>query len=242
MNQNVIRALAALGVIGGLVIAAPLIFLAVQAGAGLLAIGLFGVVGFFGIKSLPMLGQKFENRILEARKAEAARKPIEQMQNYLLERTELVEQVRKAAINIGAQIRNMKTMVADYKRTRPNYDATERLRAIQSMEAAHTKMVTKYQNAEKALVEIRDVIKDKEFEWKFSQEGQKALAGLNAVSGEAVLSQLLFDEASSSVMENFNKVFAELEVEAQTLTDTNQITYNDGMVIDLSEINIKTKV
>ena len=110
------------------------------------------------------------------------------------------------------------------------------------MEAAHSKMVIKCKNAEEALVQVRDTIKDKEFEWQFSLEGKKIADGLNANSGEEILNQLLFDTASNSVMTNFNQVFAELEMEAQTLTNNNQLTYNDGMVIDLSDINIKAKV
>ena len=104
-------------------------------------------------------------------------------------------------------------------------------------------MTAKYKNAEASLGELKIAIQDKEFEWKFSQAGQAALASLNASSGEELMQQMLADTAFASVSDNFNKVFAELDIEAQRLTDSKQLTFGQDMVIDVSSINLsKVKV
>jgi hypothetical protein len=51
---------------------------------------------------------------------------------------------------------------------------------------------------------------------------------------------MLADEAFSSVTDNFNKVFAELEMEAENLTSAKQLSFSDGMTIDVSAINLST--
>ena len=132
-------------------------------------------------------------------------------------------------------------MVDQRKRERPNYDASAQERSIQAMTDAYNSLKQKYINAENALVQLREVIQDKEFEWKFSQAGQQAMQNLNATSGKELMEAMLADEAFSSVTENFNKVFADLEMEAQHLSATKSLEYDAGMTIDLSSINL-TKV
>jgi uncharacterized protein YozE (UPF0346 family) len=104
-------------------------------------------------------------------------------------------------------------------------------------------MKQKYIDAEAALGELKLAIQDKEFEWKFSQAGQAAMKSLNAASGQELMEQMLADTAFSSVTENFNRVFAELEMEAAHLTNVNQLAFDDkSMVLDISSINLQNKV
>ena len=96
----------------------------------------------------------------------------------------------------------------------------------------------KYRRAEEALGQLKEVIDDKRFEWSFGQAGQAAIAQLNAASGEDLLNQMLADEAFASVRDNFNQVFAELELEASKLSSQQQLTFGSGMTLDLTSIHI----
>ena len=241
MNQTVLRGGIAFGAIAILAIVAPVIWMAASAGIGLIALGAIGLIGFGLIQMLPYFGQKIENSVLKLRKAEARGNPIEQLQNFLRQKAQQVADFKAAVSTINGQIKNLQSMVDQRKRERPNYDASAQEKSIQAMTDAYNALKQKYVNAENALVQLREVIQDKEFEWKFSQAGQQAMQNLNATSGKELMEAMLADEAFSSVTENFNKVFADLEVEAQHLTATKSLEYDAGMTLDLSNINL-TKV
>ena len=217
---------------------APLIWGAVAAGAGLVVLGGLAMIGVGAFQAIPLIGQKFENRLLAARKAEARSNPIEQLQNFMLQKRQRVTAFRNAVVQIGGQIKNMSAMIEERKRAKPGYDASKQERAVKSMNEAHQLLVVKYTNAEKALEQLNEVIEDKKFEWKFGQAGQAALQNLNATSGQELLDQMLADEAFDSVRDNFNQVFSELEMEASKLTKAKEISFDDGMIIDLSSIQI----
>lgn len=241
MNQNIFRIGVGVVAIAILALVAPIIWAAASAGIGLIALGVIGVVGFGVIQALPYFAQKIENTVLKLRKNEARGNPIEQLQNFLRQKAQQVADFKAAVTTIGAQIKNLQAMVEQRKRERPNYDASAQEKSIASMQEVYTMQVQKYRNAEKALDELKLAIQDKEFEWKFSQAGQEAIKGLSATSGKELMEAMLADEAFSSVTDNFNRVFAELEVEAQNLTNAKQLEFSQGMTIDVSAINL-TKV
>lgn len=242
MNQNVFRAGVVIGSIVLLAVVAPIIWAAASAGVGLIALGVVGIIGFGVLQALPYFGQKIENTVLKLRKAEARGNPIEQLQNFLRQKAQQVADFKIAVSQIGGQIRSLEDMVAQRKRERPGYDASAQERSIQAMKDAHATLKTKYINADKALSDLKIVIQDKEFEWKFSQAGQQAMQTLNATSGKELMEAMLADEAFSSVTDNFNKVFADLEMEAQHLTSVKQLEFDSGMTIDVSGINLSNKV
>jgi hypothetical protein len=242
MKQNIYRVGVVVAAVALLAIVAPIIWAAASAGIGLIALGIIGLVGFAIIQALPYFAQKVENTVLKMRKAEARENPIEQLQNFLRQKAQQVADFKAAVATIGGQIKNLRDMVDQRKRERPNYDATAQEKSIAAMQDAHNVLKQKYVNAENALAELKLVIQDKEFEWKFSQAGQQAMKTLNATSGKELMEAMLADEAFSSVTENFNKVFAELEMEAQHLTATKQLAFDQGMVLDISNINLSNKV
>ncbi len=242
MDQNVFRAGVVRGSVVLLALVAPIIWAAASAGVGLVALGVIGLVGFGLIQMLPYFGQKIENTVLKLRKAEARGNPIEQLQNFMRQKAQQVADFKAAVATISGQIKNLQAMVDQRKRERPNYDATAQEKSIAAMQDAYNALKQKYVNAENALAQLREVIQDKEFEWKFSQAGQQAMQNLNATSGKELMEAMLADEAFSSVTENFNKVFADLEMEAQNLTATKQLTFDQGMVLDISNINLSNKV
>lgn len=242
MNKNVFRVGFAVTSIAILALIAPVIWMAASTGVGLIVLGVICAVGLGAIQMLPYLGQKLENTVLKLRKSEARTNPIEQLQNFLRQKAQQVADFKAAVSNIGAQIKTLQAMVDQRKKERPGYDATAQERSIKAMTDVFTMQVQKYKNAEKALDDLKLAIQDKEFEWKFSQAGQKAQAALSATSGKELMEAMLADEAFSAVTENFNTVFAELEMEAQHLTEVKQLEFDDGMTLDLSTINLSQKV
>ena len=231
-----VRVAAALAAVAVLALMAPLIVLAVTGGLGLLALALIGALGVAMFQALPLLGQKLENRLLAARKAEARANPIEQLQHFLLQKRQRVVAFKQAVVRIGAQIKSMSDMLDERRRQRPGYDTARQEKAIKAMTEAHALLVVKYSNAELALAQLNEVVEDKKFEWQFGQAGQEAIRNLNATSGQQLLDQMLADEAFDSVRDNFNQVFAELELEAAKLSTAKALSFDDGMSIDLTSI------
>jgi hypothetical protein len=231
-----VRVAAALAAVAVLALMAPLMVLAVTGGLGLLALALIGALGVAMFQALPLLGQKLENRLLAARKAEARANPIEQLQHFLLQKRQRVVAFKQAVVRIGAQIKSMSDMLDERRRQRPGYDAARQEKAIKAMTEAHALLVVKYSNAELALAQLSEVVEDKKFEWQFGQAGQEAIRNLNATSGQQLLDQMLADEAFDSVRDNFNQVFAELELEAAKLSTAKALSFDDGMSIDLASI------
>jgi hypothetical protein len=217
---------------------APVIWSAVTGGIGLLALAGIGAVGVALFQALPLLGQKLENRLLAARKAEARANPIEQLQNFLMQKRQRVAAFKQAVVRIGAQIKGMNDMIDERKRQKPGYDAARQEAAVKAMKEAHVLLVVKYRNAEVALVQLSEVVEDKKFEWKFGQAGQAAIQNLNVTSGQELLDQMLADEAFDSVRDNFNQVFSELEMEAEKLSSAKELSFDDGMTIDLTSIKL----
>lgn len=241
MNKNVFRAIFAVGAIAILALLAPVIWALVSAGVGLVVLGVIGIVGLGIIQMLPMLGQKLENFVLKTRKAEARANPIEQLQNFFIEKQQRVVDFRKAIISIKTQIETLRQKVQQRKRQKPNYDSSDEDNAIAQMSMVYDKLEQKYLDAKDALANMEEMIEEKKFKWEFSQAGQAAIQALSATSGEELLSKILADEASSSVLDNFNKVFAELELEACNLTEAKQIAFDDnrtGLTLDVSSINL----
>lgn len=233
-----VRVAFGVGIVAFLAIIGPIIWMAASAGLGILALAAIGVVGVGFMQALPLLGQKWENKILSMRKSEARKNPIEQLQNFLREKHQRVQLFRAAVTQIGTQIKSLEDMVQERKRSKPGYDASKQEKAIASMHEAHVILKQKYKNAEEALKQLEEVIDDKKFEWNFGQAGQAAIAQLNAASGEDLVNQMLADEAFSSVRDNFNHVFAELEMEAVKITNTQQLSFGDGVTLDLTGIKI----
>ncbi len=227
-----VRAAVLLFGVGVIAALTPIIWAAVMGGVGLLALALLGAAGVAMFQALPLLGQKLENRLLASRKAEARANPIEQLQNFLLQKRQRVLTFKQSVVAIGAQINSMGDMLEERKRHKPGYDATRQESAVKAMKEAHVLLVFKYKNAEAALVQLNEVVEDKKFEWKFGQAGQAALQNLNATSGHELLNQMLADEAFDSVRDNFNQVFSELEMEAAKLGNADVLSF------DLASITI----
>ena len=84
----VLRGLAVAAVVALLAISAPFVWAAASAGAGMGVLATMAAIGVATLQAIPLAMQKLENRLLAARKAEARRNPIEQLQNEVLRRAQ----------------------------------------------------------------------------------------------------------------------------------------------------------
>jgi hypothetical protein len=205
-----------LGVIGaGLALAvfAPVVWLAAAGGAGLLALGILLALAFAAIQALPLAGQKLENRLLAARRAEARRNPIEQLQGELLRRADRLKVFRRALVTVGGQIESIEQMIAARQDRDPGQVRDQQQRALRRLQQFQEINLRRLNNAEQALGEFRSTIERKDSEWRIALAIEEATAALDPDAAEGLLQDLLADTALRSVQERFNAVFAELDVQ-----------------------------
>jgi hypothetical protein len=211
------RVAAIAGVTLGLAMSAPLIWGAVAAGAGLLTLAAFALLGVLLFQALPLLMQRLENRLLRSRKAEARANPIEQLQNDCVRRELRLASFRRALVEIGTQIENMRQMVDERRHLDPAHLLDKQERALQKMAQFHDVNVGRLEQAHAALQAFRQQVQQKLFEWQFAQAGQVVMEALRPGELEHLMQDLLSDEALRSVQSHFNQVFAELDIEMRAL-------------------------
>lgn len=225
-----IRILMALIVLAGLAGLGMLISAALSAALGLVALSAIGLGSIAFFQALPMIGQRWENRLLAARKAEARRNPIEQLEGFYLQKAGQVEAFRRQMATMGGQIRSMRDLVAERKRSKPSYDASRLEASITQMATFYETRMRKLGDAQAALGKVAELLEEKKFEHQFATAGSAAMRSLDGNSDNALLDSLLADEALQSVRDTFNQVFAELEVEARSLK-------LESTEIDASQLN-----
>lgn len=249
-NQNRViglRIIAVAGGIGVLAMLSTVLWMAVSAGIAFGLLGLLGLLGIATVQALPLLGQKWENKLLADRKAEARNRPIETMQNGYRKVAERVELIRTAAVRVRAQCTSMKEVLTTRKQERPNSDYAAQEKMIAAMDSKALDLQAKYERGGKVLEQIRERIEDAQFQFDFSQEAMAGDAALHGLTDENIMDQILMGEAFKSVREDWTTVLAELEIEANLLTNaqtsnSQQLTYENGVVLDMSGFQVRDAV
>lgn len=238
-----LRVMAVAAIIGLFALAAPVLWAAASAGAALLTLAVLGALGLGFMQALPWLGQKWENKILEMRKAEARRRPIEQIQNSIMMRDRRLEAYRGAVERIGAKIKSRSQAVKERAEAKSSYDPSRHIEALKTAGAAHQQMVNKYNECQAALVRMREKLDDAQFDWEFSEDFLQTKQDIKAASGQDLLDGILVDESFRTVRDQYNSVFASLELDIQQINTAKQLSYDNGeLVIDLSDITVPETV
>ena len=208
-----LRGLGVAGAVLALAVFAPVVWLAAAGGAGLVALGMLLALAFAAIQALPLAAQKLENRLLAARKAEARRNPIEQLQSELLRRADRLKVFRRALVTVGGQIESISQMIAARRHLDPAHVLEQQQRALQRLQQFQDMNLRRLNSAEQALGEFRSTIERKESEWRIALAIEEATAALDPNAAEGLMQDLLADTALRRVQERFNAVFAELDVQ-----------------------------
>lgn len=219
----------------GLYAVYSIVWWAVSAALGLAVIGALALGGFAVLSALPLLGQMLENWILQMRKAAARANPVEQLQNYLLLRTKQVEGQREAAKIMLTQIRSMEQMIGERKAQ--GKDTRQNESALGSLKNAFNQRLEKIKVYDAGLVKLREQIEDVEFQQKFAAAHAKAQGAGGSAEDEA-MNSMLAQEAITASNDDFNKMFADLDVDTAALNDTKQLEYGGGVTLDLEAIKV----
>lgn len=209
----IVRGVAITASVAVLAVAAPLVWAAASAGAGLMVLGGMAAAGFVALQALPLGLQKLENRLLALRKLEARRNPIEQLQNEMMRRSERLRSFRNALVTVGGQIESIEQMMAQRKHQDPGHILERQERALRRLQQFHGVNLNRLVQAQAALDEFRLTVQRKDSEWRMALAIDDANAALDPNATENLLQDLLTDTALRTVQDRFNMVFAELDVQ-----------------------------
>ena len=225
-----VRVLGAGVAIALLTIAAPLVWAAVSAGIGLAALAGIAVSGVLVFQSIPLGMQALENHILQLRKAEARRNPIEQLQNEMLRRAQRLKSFRSALVTVGGQIEQIEQMLAERRHHDPEHILERQERALTRLKHFHGMNINRLVQAQAALEEFRLTVQRKESEWRIALAIGEASEALDPNATEQLMQDLLTDTALRTVQERFNSVFAELDVQLMSAgSPTREFLNNDNL-------------
>jgi hypothetical protein len=233
-----VRVMSAAAMIGALAIAAPVLWLAVSAGAGLLALAAILATMFVSIQALPLLGQKLENALLSARKAEARKNPIEQLQNEVLRRAERLKDFHRALVSVGGQIESIGEMVAERRHRDPTHVLERQEQALIKLQQFHSLNLTRLSQARSALDEFKFTVERKESEWRIALAIGEANDLMDPNATNNLMQDLLTDTALRTVQERFNSVFAELDVQMSSLDGPTRALLKDNSLDRMGALHL----
>lgn len=235
----------------GLAVALPVAVMAVQAGAALVVVGALVVGGYLVWRRVPLWIQRNENSIIEANqrelnrhlaalKQEARKNPIEQAQNEYLRRQRQYEAFKSAMEQIGGKVQAFGTKLARTKKERPNYDMSQETAAYEKMKAFYDSRIERLKVAFQKLSAFRDKIEEASVKWEFQLDANDAIRAMNATDQEAKINEILTEVAFDSVQQEFDAVFAKLDIDAAEMNAQNALEFGSGMTIDVSAVHIPT--
>lgn len=233
------RVLGVVAGIGILAVGLPIIWHAFLGALGLAGLGILGLITVGTIAAVPYLGQRWENKILSMRIAEAKRRPIEQAWNTLQYNRKQTEKVGQGVIALASLIQGMKDMVADRKIKRPNFDATAQNRDIEKFESFLVAYRAKHQKMVMGLQKEQEYFEDMQFVAGFNEEGMKAKGLVNINSLESMEQQMLANVAYQQVRKENRELMASLEADSMMLTQADKLELTPGgLSLDVSSIRI----
>ncbi len=208
-----VRAGAVAATIVLLAMSLPLVWAAVSAGLGLLALTVLAVGGVVVFQAVPLGMQRLENRLLSMRKTEARSNPIEQLENDVLRRAARLTSFREALATVGGQIESIRQMVDDRRRTDPGHVLERQQRALQRLAHFYDANLGRLDQAQSTLEQFKSTVAQKKSEWEISIAINIAGQALDPDAGDYLIQDLLTDEALRTVQGRFNTVFAELDIQ-----------------------------
>ncbi len=227
-------AVAAVAAIG---LAMPLIASAVVGGAGLMVLGAFAIVGIGVVQALPLLGQKWENKLLQLRKAEARQNPEEELDRRVIYKKEQLRKAQEALSVIVGYVRGLARMIAKEEKDDPDHDISHLYKTLDSMKAFVDSRVEKMKVATVNLAEFEKAVKRWKFEHRFAQQGKIAIDSIKNMDGADTMGELLTAEAIQAIEEKFDIVFGEMDVEAM-LSQASQLKMRNPHIIDMDDATV----
>jgi len=196
-----------------LAMSVPVVWAAVSAGLGLLAMTVMVAGGVVLLQAMPWAMQRLENRLLKMRRAEAGANPIEQLENDVLRRSERLAAFRHALATVGGQIESIRQMVDERGHQDPGHVLESQQRALQRLLDFYGANLGRLDQAQAALGQFKSTVARKKSEWEIANAINAAAQLLDPNAAQTLIQDLLTDEALRSVQNRFNTVFAELDIQ-----------------------------
>jgi hypothetical protein len=241
-RSMLVRATVAIGAIGILALVLPVVYFAFLSTLGLVGIGITGALGYAFIQALPMLGQKWENKLLGLRKSEARANPIEQIQNNVIRKAQQLKAFKDGMELIGGQIGSLESSLKDQARKDPEDDLRDQWEAVEKMKLFYEKKKENYRAAAAALEEYKKAVERAKFKFGFGNAAQGIANAMNDTDAKTLMENMLADEAFAAVDQRYNQAFAALDIDSLELSSTKSLEFSKGMTIDVHAINIPTTV
>lgn len=203
---SLVRAAAVAATVLLLAASVPVVWAAVSAGLGLLALAVLAIGGTALFQALPWALQRMENRLLRLRRAEARANPTEQLHNEVLRRSERLTTFRSALATIGGQIETITQMLAERRHLDPGHVLERQQRALQRLDLAQA-----------ALQAFREQVRHKVVEWEISLAIEIAGEAIHPGDAGHLMQDLLTDEALRAVQDRFNTAFADLDIQMRAM-------------------------
>jgi hypothetical protein len=232
-----VRAGVVVALVAAIGLATPLIGLAVAGGAGLMLLGAFAIVGIGVVQALPLIGQKWENKLLQLRKEEARQNPEEELDKRVMYKKEQLRKAQEALCVIAGYVRGLSRMIAKEEKDDPGHDISHLHKTLESMQGFVCSRVEKMKLATEKLAEFDKAVKRWKFEHRFAQQGKIALDSIKNMEGADTMGELLTAEAIQAIEEKFDSVFGEMDIEAM-LSQASQLKMRNPHLIDMEEASV----
>jgi len=232
-----VRAGAAVATVAAIGLAMPLIASAVVGGAGLMVLGAFAIVGIAVVQALPLLGQKWENKLLQLRKAEARQNPEEELDKRVMYKKEQLRKAQEALSVIVGYVRGLARMIAKEEKEDPDHDISHLYKTLESMQGFVVSRVDKMKMASEKLAEFEKAVKRWKFEHRFAQQGKIAIDSIKNMEGADTMGELLTAEAIQSIEEKFDAVFGEMDVESM-LSQASQLKMRNPHIFEMDDATV----
>lgn len=208
-----VRVAAVAATVSLLAMSVPLVWAAVSAGLGLVALTAVAAGGVVLFQAMSWAMQRLENRLLQMRKHEAGASPIEQLENDLLRRAQRLAEFRAALATVGGQIESIRQMLDERRHKDPGHVLERQQRAMQRLIDFYAANLARLDQAQIALADFKCTVDRKNSEWMLAQAIGAAHKALDPDTAETLVEDLLSDAAIRAVQDRFNTAFAELDIQ-----------------------------
>lgn len=196
-----------LGFVGAVVIS-PFVFLAVK---GIVGLALAGIVGLAVINFAPLVAMKFANWKLKGIKAEAAKNPVETLQNVFIEKQSALTKFEDAITEFSTKVKNLSDKVESLRKKYPE-EAEKFQGHLDKMQAVLDARKRKYKTVKKALLDFAEEIKKAQVVWEVSQAAQEATSAAGMGTDDPY-ERIKAETAVEAVQNSLNQAIAELETD-----------------------------
>lgn len=185
----------------------------------------------------PWMAMKFANWRLAAIKHEAAKNPIETMENEYSAKVEMLHRMKESIKTFYGSVKTFYGKLDGFKRDFPS-DTKQFEDQYAAMMQLLELRKAKYEDAKNNLVKFESVIKRAKAIWQMAQEAAKMRNAAGA-DVEEFYSKLKVETALDSVTQSMNSAFADLELALMDEKDGRPITVLTGAPI-IAAIPAKT--